>query len=423
MCIRDRFVRGRWVTIVVDDYFPVMAAKPFKPHAGEAVWWLPCFARMSRSDLQHGLKEYWPMLIEKAFAKLFGSYAALEGGRMGDVLQYLSGGLNSMLVLSSETSAADLWHKFQKVLEGPRPGQLLAMLRNDQTDGGLESPAGFGLYGGHCYSVLQLVQHGELQLVQVRNPWGLGEWTGQFSRTDTASWKRHPELKAEAERVTGCSLYQGSTEEKGVFWMPFEAFVSWFQVEVCDTGRTERQCTTVRGQWHAGLTCGGRLDNKESWVSSGWGQLGQLFKQDRPATTMRIGECFKFNPRFVLKVKKGRRVYVTLSQTDVRHHAANSPDVSFDQACIQHPVVSLYLLDPAWCEATDDPANKSEAVPVPRTETTCDLAAIPEEEPAAEEKQEGTAVVCLLYTSDAADEEDSVDLCGRRFIKKKKSQG
>eukprot|EP00656_Telonema_subtile_P032982 TRINITY_DN3633_c0_g1_i2.p1 TRINITY_DN3633_c0_g1~~TRINITY_DN3633_c0_g1_i2.p1 ORF type:complete len:100 (+),score=12.66 TRINITY_DN3633_c0_g1_i2:71-370(+) len=27
---------------------------------------------------------------------------------------------------------------------------------------------------------------------------------------------------------------------------------------------------------------------------------------------------------------------------------------------------------------------------------------------------------CLLYTSDAADEEDSVDLGGRRFVKKKK---
>eukprot|EP00658_Telonema_sp_P-2_P078219 TRINITY_DN7272_c0_g1_i1.p1 TRINITY_DN7272_c0_g1~~TRINITY_DN7272_c0_g1_i1.p1 ORF type:complete len:122 (+),score=27.53 TRINITY_DN7272_c0_g1_i1:176-541(+) len=29
-------------------------------------------------------------------------------------------------------------------------------------------------------------------------------------------------------------------------------------------------------------------------------------------------------------------------------------------------------------------------------------------------------VICLLYTSDAADEEDSVDLGGRRIIKKKK---
>ena len=31
-------------------------------------------------------------------------------------------------------------------------------------------------------------------------------------------------------------------------------------------------------------------------------------------------------------------------------------------------------------------------------------------------------VSCLLYTSDAADEEDSVDLGGRRIIKKKKKK-
>src|SRR5665648_1279845 len=30
--------------------------------------------------------------------------------------------------------------------------------------------------------------------------------------------------------------------------------------------------------------------------------------------------------------------------------------------------------------------------------------------------------ICLLYTSDAADEEDSVDLGGRRIIKKKKEK-
>ena len=33
---------------------------------------------------------------------------------------------------------------------------------------------------------------------------------------------------------------------------------------------------------------------------------------------------------------------------------------------------------------------------------------------------EAQSTVCLLYTSDAADEEDSVDLGGRRIIKKKK---
>ena len=32
-----------------------------------------------------------------------------------------------------------------------------------------------------------------------------------------------------------------------------------------------------------------------------------------------------------------------------------------------------------------------------------------------------TEYICLLYTSDAADEEDSVDLGGRRIIKKKET--
>ena len=34
----------------------------------------------------------------------------------------------------------------------------------------------------------------------------------------------------------------------------------------------------------------------------------------------------------------------------------------------------------------------------------------------------GHICACLLYTSDAADEEDSVDLGGRRIIKKKITQ-
>ena len=38
------------------------------------------------------------------------------------------------------------------------------------------------------------------------------------------------------------------------------------------------------------------------------------------------------------------------------------------------------------------------------------------------EHREGLAKFCLLYTSDAADERSSVDLGGRRIIKKKKSE-
>eukprot|EP00658_Telonema_sp_P-2_P013367 TRINITY_DN1505_c0_g1_i4.p1 TRINITY_DN1505_c0_g1~~TRINITY_DN1505_c0_g1_i4.p1 ORF type:complete len:151 (-),score=39.45 TRINITY_DN1505_c0_g1_i4:99-551(-) len=42
--------------------------------------------------------------------------------------------------------------------------------------------------------------------------------------------------------------------------------------------------------------------------------------------------------------------------------------------------------------------------------------------PAPAPVQTAPSVGCLLYTSDAADEEDSVDLGGRRIIKKKKKK-
>ena len=39
-----------------------------------------------------------------------------------------------------------------------------------------------------------------------------------------------------------------------------------------------------------------------------------------------------------------------------------------------------------------------------------------------DDRHVGVATVCLLYTSDAADERSSVDLGGRRIIKKKKKK-
>ena len=41
--------------------------------------------------------------------------------------------------------------------------------------------------------------------------------------------------------------------------------------------------------------------------------------------------------------------------------------------------------------------------------------------PAKDGKVTGLSKICLLYTSDAADERSSVDLGGRRIIKKKKN--
>ena len=63
---------GDWIDVTIDDLFP---CSPF----GE-----PLFAGCPRNEL-------WVMLLEKAYAKLLGSYYALNGGTICNTLIDLTG--------------------------------------------------------------------------------------------------------------------------------------------------------------------------------------------------------------------------------------------------------------------------------------------------------------------------------------------
>ena len=53
---------GLWETVLVDDY-------------------IPCFPGGGPAYTRNHWNELWAMLLEKAYAKLNGSYAALKSGR------------------------------------------------------------------------------------------------------------------------------------------------------------------------------------------------------------------------------------------------------------------------------------------------------------------------------------------------------
>ncbi|GCC23659.1 hypothetical protein chiPu_0002057 [Chiloscyllium punctatum] len=68
---------GKWVEILVDDYLPT--------RNGRLIY--------ARSEAEN---EFWPSLFEKAFAKLHGSYKAIEGGYTLDALTDLTGGVGEI---------------------------------------------------------------------------------------------------------------------------------------------------------------------------------------------------------------------------------------------------------------------------------------------------------------------------------------
>ena len=63
---------GEWIPVTVDDHVPCF-------YKG-----LPMFTRCSTSEI-------WPFLIEKAYAKLFGTYSALSNGDAAKALFDLTG--------------------------------------------------------------------------------------------------------------------------------------------------------------------------------------------------------------------------------------------------------------------------------------------------------------------------------------------
>ena len=67
------------VVITVDDQF--MCKSTTRQHA---------FVKLSNDE--NGVREIWPLLLEKAYAKMYGSYSAIEGGQVGRALEQLTNG-------------------------------------------------------------------------------------------------------------------------------------------------------------------------------------------------------------------------------------------------------------------------------------------------------------------------------------------
>lgn len=62
-------------------------------------------------------------------------------------------------------------------------------------EGGYEADAASGLLKNHAYGIVHLKQVGQLKFVKVRNPWGMGEWRGDWSDS-WAKWDQHPDVES-----------------------------------------------------------------------------------------------------------------------------------------------------------------------------------------------------------------------------------
>jgi hypothetical protein len=125
------------------------------------------------------VKELWGPLLEKAFAEFTRrGYAGIDGMKpeaalsTGHVLTMLTGGQPGYVDLKSGGhDQAVVFDTLKSLLEQKLPTILSTGAEPDRY-------MNTGLYGSHGYSVLGVVEENGQKLVELRNPWGFAEPSG-----------------------------------------------------------------------------------------------------------------------------------------------------------------------------------------------------------------------------------------------------
>jgi len=283
---RERSPRGKYVVnlycanekkfveIEIDDTIPIYDKSLEEGYVPQAA-----FAQPNGNEL-------WAILLEKAFAKFCGSYENLSGGQTVWGLQALTG---------SEICLRFLWEPKEKhwarldieaagTKEKPRAvkmtyhqnkgkkevlgsdrlfktlrkyNQNTALIAASISGTGSEEKLPLGLIGGHAYTVLRVEfvdpagggflglggaeKSDYFKMVQLRNPWGKGEWEGDWSDKST-KWGEFPKVAKTLNDDDNNTKSGG--DHDGIFWMQWEDFIKHYNnIEVCDRKQSLRDLT------------------------------------------------------------------------------------------------------------------------------------------------------------------------------------
>ncbi|KAH8646649.1 hypothetical protein BX600DRAFT_490486 [Xylariales sp. PMI_506] len=199
---------GEWISEIIDD--KLFLTKPdFEESFVERMLWedrervesdeqyraaYQCgsgalyFAQCVHSD------ETWLPLLEKAYAKAHGDYAAIEGGFTGEGIEDLTGGKEELMKAN------------QDFLFGCSTGMW-----------GLGWGDRKGIVELHAYSIMKAIEINGQRLVLLKNPWGKGEWKGPWS-DGSKEWT--------AEWLLKLNHRFG---DDGVFWISYKDLLRKFQ--------------------------------------------------------------------------------------------------------------------------------------------------------------------------------------------------
>ncbi|XP_066508448.1 calpain-10-like [Hoplias malabaricus] len=292
---------GCWVKVRVDDRLPCVDNKL-------------CFSRC------HSPYAFWVALLEKAYAKLHGSYEYLWAGQVCEAMVDLCGGVAERWTLKTagDTTTTEK-NPFPKLSKEMRKCSHISCCVHS-------APAGAPERGQfHALSVMEWTDvktsdGKDVQLLRIWNPWGRRCWGGDWTESG-AGWSSLDPL---------CAMDLLARTQEGEFWVDEMEFHQEFdEVTVCYPIAED-------GHLHSIYT--GSLLPHTQHISGHW-------VRGRSAGGCRNNSSYSSNPKFWLKVGAGGEVLLTLLQCGPWHgQRSYTQRPPGDSSSPQHPLYQAIAL-------------------------------------------------------------------------------
>ena len=117
----------------MDDYFPCEDGDP-------------CFSKANGNEL-------WVLMLEKAWAKLHGSYERIEAGHAHNVMNDLTGAPSFDLAMIDEDSEVVVEGLFERLCEADKRNYMMAASAGS-TEASADQMEALGLVAAHSYGLL-----------------------------------------------------------------------------------------------------------------------------------------------------------------------------------------------------------------------------------------------------------------------------
>ena len=225
------FINGEPRVVVVDDYFPYNEAK--------GKW---AFSRPSSGN------EIWVLILEKAWAKVYGSYSRIEVGDCGEAMYPLTGCPTQNVTLKDYKNKENLWKLLQWADRCAFP-MCCAANSAEEDAVNHQDIEEKGLVDAHAYTLIKvkeikLDKGGSERLLCVRNPWGktkkMSEWNGAWSDSSEL-WTRYTREQVGLQEAND-----------GVFWISLADFDTFFYLVTICYYREDYEGSTLSDQHEPG---------------------------------------------------------------------------------------------------------------------------------------------------------------------------